>query len=148
MRYSVCVKRLLFISILAITPAAANAQDVSEDSQAAREEAELRVEAEMEKLNSMAEALSLNLGQLHALRTICFTEQDQKWRSYAGQMIDLEAGDDLERRQNLIQAFNKGYYMEKDRHQSCDQQVLNDVAAISNNGRQLAGMLGAPYRED
>lgn len=142
------MKPLIFICLLLATPLSAIAQDAANETQDAREAAELRVEADMIQLNSMVEALALNLGQLHALRTLCFTVEDQKWRSYAGQMIDLEAGDDPERRQNLIQAFNKGFYMETDRHTACGQAVLNDVAAIANNGRQLAGMLGDPYRED
>ena len=52
----------------------------------AREEAELRVEADMVTMNSLVEALSKNLGQLHYLRTICFGPEDQKWRDYASRL--------------------------------------------------------------
>lgn len=123
-------------------------QPQSGDPQKAREEAEMRVESEMVQLNSIVEAMAMNLGQLHYLRTLCFGLDDQKWRNYAGQMIEVESPDDEERRGNLIQAFNKGYYIEQDRHKACSQDLALDVAALAENGRQLAGMLGDPYRED
>jgi len=57
----------------------------------ARENAELRVEADMVTMNSLVEALSKNLGQLHYLRTICYGPSDQKWRDYASQMMNIDA---------------------------------------------------------
>lgn len=146
------MKKLIFISLaccLAFAPALyTSAQAPEPDSQQAREEAELRVESEMVQLNSIVEAMAMNLGQLHYLRTLCFGQTDQKWRTYASQMIDVESPDDGARRKNLIQAFNKGFYLEQDRHKACSQAVSLDVAALAENGRQLAGMLGDPYRED
>ena len=139
------MKRFIFILFLSGFPVSTLAQD---DAAKAREAAELRVESEMVQLDNMAEAMSMNLGQLHYLRSLCFGETDQKWRSYAGQLIDLEAAEDSGRRENLIQAFNKGYYLEKERHNACSEALLNDVAALAENGRLLAGMLGDPYRED
>jgi len=47
----------------------------------AREEAELRVEADMQTMTNIVEALSKNLGQIHYLRTLCFGSNDQKWRN-------------------------------------------------------------------
>ncbi len=128
-----------------MTPALAQ---TSPDDQGAREEAELRVESEMVQLNSIVEATAMNLGQLHFLRTLCFGDGDQKWRNYASQMMDIEAPGDSARRKNLIKAFNKGYYLENDRHSGCSESVALDVAALAENARNLAGMLGDPYRED
>jgi len=72
----------------------------------AREEAELRVEADMVTMNSLVEALSKNMGQLHYLRTVCFGPNDQKWRDYASRMMNIEtAGDGAQRRQ-LIRVFS------------------------------------------
>jgi len=144
--YSIVVKRVFAITLLLLSPLIASAQDV--DPQKAREEAELRVESEMVQLNSIVEAMAMNLGQLHYLRTLCFGMVDQKWRVFAGQMIDVESPSDEDRRKNLIQAFNKGFYLEQDRHKACSEAVSLDVAALAENGRQLAGMLGDPYRED
>ena len=113
----------------------------------AREEAELRVEADMVTMNSLVEALSKNMGQLHYLRTVCFGPDDQKWRDYASRMMNIEtAGDSADRRQ-LIRAFNAGYYQEEARHPQCSNAVATDAAALSENGRHLSAMLGDPYRE-
>lgn len=113
----------------------------------AREEAERRVEADMVTMNSLVEALSKNMGQLHYLRTICFGASDQKWRDYASRMMNIEtAGDGAQRRQ-LIRAFNAGYYQEEGRHAQCSNAVSADAAALAENGRHISAMLGDPYRE-
>ena len=129
-------------------PTIASAQTAAERRQALRdkEAAELRVEADMVTMTNLAEALSKNLGQLHWLRTLCYGEGDQKWREFAGRMIDVEASDAEDRRSILVRAFNAGYYQEQARHAACSSGVAVDAAALAENGRQLAGMLGDPYR--
>jgi len=126
----------------------ATAQSSDAKSQKAREAAELRVEKDMVQMNSIVEAMAKNLGQLHYLRTLCFGTTDQKWREHASRMMNLESGQDGARRTNLIQAFNSGFYLEQERHQICTEAVSLDVAALAENGRNLAGMLGDPYREN
>ncbi|WP_418152166.1 TIGR02301 family protein [Litorimonas sp. RW-G-Af-16] len=113
----------------------------------AREAAELRVEQDMVTMTSLVEALSKNMGQIHYLRTLCFGQNDQKWRDYASRMVQVEAPNDADRRRQLIRAFNAGYYAEQGRHQRCSNAVSADVAALSENGRHLSSMLGDPYRE-
>ena len=140
MRIALIIGALLFAA-----PAAAQ---TDADSEKARLDAELRVEADMVKMNNLVEALAKNLGQLHYLRTLCFGTSDQKWREYATEMMNVEAGVDSARRKNLVRAFNTGYYQEKDRHFTCSEAVSVDVAALSENGRHIASMLGDPYREN
>jgi len=113
----------------------------------AREAAELRVEEDMVTMTSLVEALSKNLGQIHYLRTLCFGPNDQKWRDYATNMMDIESDGDDERKRQLVRAFNAGYYQEQERHDACSNQVSVDVAALAENGRHIASMLGDPYRE-
>ncbi len=113
----------------------------------AKEDAELRVEEDMVSMGSLVEALSKNLGQLHYLRTLCFGKNDQKWRMRAGEMMDIEVGGDDETRRKLVRAFNAGYYKEESRHKQCSQSVSIDAAALAENGRSVAAMLGDPYRE-
>ncbi len=113
----------------------------------ARKEAELRVEADMLRMTNIAEALSKNLGQIHFLRTLCFGPNDQKWRNYANDMIKVEAENDLELQSQFIRAFNAGYYQEQNRHNQCSNKVNIDVAALAENSRNLATMLGDPYRQ-
>lgn len=114
---------------------------------AAREAAEKRVENDMVTMSNLVEALSKNLGQLHYLRTLCFGENDQTWREQTAAMMDVEAPNDQARRRQLIRAFNAGYYEEKDRFATCTKNVSVDAAALSENARNIAGMLGDPYRE-
>ncbi len=125
-----------------------HAQDSEIDPQAAREAAEIRVEAGMVKMDNLVEALAMNLGQLHYLRTLCFGNSDQKWRDVAGDMVAIEAPDNPVRKSQLIKAFNNGYYQEQQRHDVCTETVSLDVAALAENGRNISAMLGDPYREN
>ena len=113
----------------------------------AREEAELRVEADMITMNNLVEALAKNLGQMHYLRTLCFGDTDQKWRDYASEMMDIESGEDMDEKRELIRAFNAGYYQEEGRHETCSRAVSADAAALAENGRHISTMLADPYRE-
>ena len=113
----------------------------------AREDAELRIEADMVTMNNLVEALAKNLGQMHFLRTLCFGNSDQKWRDYANEMMSIEAGEDSAERRQLIRAFNAGYHQEEGRHEACSQAVSVDAAALAENGRHISAMLGDPYRE-
>lgn len=129
-------------------PLVAQAQTPTEEERmAAREAAELRVEEDMVKMTSLLEALAKNLGQMHYLRTLCFGDQDQQWRNFMAEMLEVEAPGDSAKQRELTQAFNAGYYQEQTRHTSCDQSVSVDVAALAENGRSVARMLGDPYRE-
>jgi len=128
-------------------PSRLTEEEQREAAEKAREEAELRIEADMVNMTSLVEALSKNLGQMHYLRTLCFGANDQKWRDYATQMMNVESATDQETRRTLIRAFNAGYYQEQARHSQCNQSVSIDVAALSENGRHIASMLGDPFRD-
>jgi len=145
--------KLWFAIILLLLPISALAQDSAVDdarreaAMKAREEAELRVEADMVKMTSLSEALAKNLGQMHYLRTLCFGAGDQQWREYMAGMLEIEAASDTALQRDLTRAFNAGYYQEEERHPNCNQSVSVDVAALAENGRSIARMLGDPYRE-
>ena len=128
-------------------PSVRTEAQLKEEAQRAREEAERRIEAEMVTMTSLIEALSKNLGQLHYLRTLCFGQGDQKWRDYASQVMSMESRGVAATERQLIQAFNAGYYQEQQRHSECNRNVSVDVAALSENGRHIAAMLGDPYRD-
>ena len=139
------MRAFLLIAIL-LLPTLASAQSSRRDALRAKEEAELRIEADMVTMNNLVEALSKNLGQMHYLRTLCYGDVDQKWRDYAGRMIEIEIAGDESRRAGLVRAFNAGYYQEQARHSQCGSPVAVDAAALAENGRHLASMLGDPYR--
>lgn len=108
---------------------------------------EKRLEQDMITMPDMVQALVKNLGQLHYLRTLCFGKSDQRWRDYAAQMVDIEAPTNEDQRRKLTSAFNEGYYQEEDRYEACSETISVDAAALAENGRHLATMLGDPYRE-
>jgi uncharacterized protein (TIGR02301 family) len=147
--------------VLALVLSAASVPSFAQDAQttrekeraakaaalAAREAAEKRVENDMVTMSNLVEALAKNLGQLHYLRTLCFGQNDQTWRQQTSDMMDVEAPNDQARRRQIIRAFNAGYYEEKDRFATCTKNVSVDAAALSENARNIATMLGDPYRE-
>lgn len=122
-------------------------KELRAEAKIAREAAERRIETDMQRMTNIAEALSKNLGQIHYLRKLCFGQDDQKWRKYASDMMKVEAPDDEDMRSQFIRAFNAGYYEEQSRHSQCSSKVSVDVAALAENSRNLATMLGDPFRE-
>ena len=138
------MRYILLVLFLAF---AAPASAQTPPSAITQEQAETRIDENMVTMSNLVEALSNNLGQLHYLRTLCFSNDDQKWRVIAASMMDIEAPKDDARRKQLIRAFNAGYYAQKERYRKCDTNVAVDVAALAENGRHLATMLGDPYRE-
>jgi uncharacterized protein (TIGR02301 family) len=144
----------LLVASFFCAPAPSWAQTSTDDkaaaeaaAQQARETAEARIENQMVQMSDLAEALVKNIGQLHYLRQLCFGDKDQYWRDFAGRMLQLETGNDVERREYLTRAFNAGYFLEQERFKTCSSDVPVDAAALAENGRRLASMLGDPYRD-
>jgi len=127
--------------------AAAAAAQAEAAALSEREAAELRVDENMVEMSNLVEALAKNLGQMHFLRTLCFGNDDQKWRNVARDMMAVEIGEDANGRREFVRAFNDGFYQEKARYDTCSQSVSLDAAALAENGRHIASMLGDPYRE-
>ena len=117
------------------------------DPKATTRKLEKRIDNNMVTMTGLVEAMSNNLGQLHFLRALCFGDEDQKWREIASEMMQIEAPNDPAYRRQLIRAFNAGYYAQQERYKTCTSAVALDVAALAENGRHLATMLGDPYRE-
>ncbi|MEE9348042.1 MAG: TIGR02301 family protein [Robiginitomaculum sp.] len=149
------MKRILLISIclVASLPSAAQTALTAENTVSNPAQAtpapsvEDRLEQDMISMPNMAQALSKNLGQLHYLRQLCFGKSDQTWRDYASNMMNIEAPDEGDRRKALVKAFNAGFYDQKALFATCSEDVSTDAAAVAENARHLATMLGDPYRE-
>ncbi|PHR94385.1 MAG: TIGR02301 family protein [Robiginitomaculum sp.] len=140
------MKHALILALL-IFSAPAQAQTQALEPLTDIEKAETRIDENMVTMSSLVEALADNLGQLHYLRTLCFSDDDQQWRNTANAMMAIESPQDSTRRRKLVRAFNAGYYQQKERYKSCSNTVAIDVAALAENGRRLSVMLGDPYRE-
>ena len=137
----------LSLTIMAALSLGAAVPASAQSSQADREEVHKRIELDMIDMPDLVQALTKNLGQLHYLRTICFGKTDQTWRVHATKMMEIESPSDREKRRLLIKSFNDGYYDQEKRHPACSESVSREAAAIAENGRHLASMLGDPYRE-
>ena len=143
----------LGLALISAAPSFAQTTDeqteeaLREEAMKKREAAEIRIEEDMVKMTSLVEAMARTLGQLHYLRTLCFGPNDQLWRESMARMLDIEAPSDATTQRELTQAFNAGYYLEEGRHESCSPEVSVDVAALAENGRSIATMLGDPFRE-
>ena len=141
----------LFASSLIVmiaTPAFAQAASTSlPNTQTITKQSQKRIEKDLTTMTDLPEAMANILGQLHYLRTLCFSNNDQKWRSKAAEMMRLEAKDNAAYHQQLIRAFNAGYYGQEARYSKCNKAVAIDVAALAETGRRLSIMLGDPYRE-
>lgn len=149
------MKRILLILALFLAfptwaqtaPASNDEAKTKPDPKVTVQQLESRIDKNMVTMTGLVEAMANNLGQLHFLRTLCFGTDDQKWRNAASDMMKIEAPNDAAYQRQLIRAFNAGYYAQKARYTSCTSAVAMDVAALSENGRHLATMLGDPYRE-
>ena len=144
---SLLITLTLTSPIAAQTAAAPTKAELEAAALKAREAAEARIDADMVQMSDVAEALSKNLGQLHYLRRLCFGETNQYWRDFAGRMLAIEAKSDPGRREYLTRAFNAGYHQEQERFKTCSPEVSVDAAALAENGRHLASMLGDPHRD-
>lgn len=140
-------RALIILSALTLAAPALAQAESAPAGETPDEPIEKRLEKDMIAMPNMAEALSKNLGQLHYMRRLCFGQGDQTWRDQARAMMDIEAPEDRERRAALIQAFNDGFYDQQARFNTCSEAVSVEAAAIAENGRHLASMLGDPYRE-
>ncbi|SEH60389.1 TIGR02301 family protein [Rhizobium tibeticum] len=58
-----------------------------------------------DKLSRLAEVL----GSVHYLRTLCKAEDSGEWRGRMQQLLDSEAKDEPQRKEQLTAAFNRGY---------------------------------------
>ncbi|HHL43423.1 MAG TPA: TIGR02301 family protein [Hellea balneolensis] len=137
---------LVIVALCLFSPVFAQ-ETSSTDPEKHAETINREIDQNMVTMSNLVEALANNLGQLHYLRTLCYSDRDQKWRNTAANLMNLEAPKPSARRKQLIRAFNNGYYMQKERYQTCEPTVSIDVAALAENGRRLSLMLADPYRE-
>lgn len=84
------------------------------------------------------------LGEAHAARSACAGEDDQTWRGYMQQMLDLE-GPSGSNRGALTSAFNQGYRRQIRITPSCSPETRAQEAAIAARGRALSDRIARDY---
>jgi uncharacterized protein (TIGR02301 family) len=86
------------------------------------------------------------LGEAHAIRVVCNGDQDQYWRRYMQDMLDVEANSE-DGRAALVQAFNRGYRSQSGRYEACTPDLPAVEAQIASRGRALAEAVAQTYLE-
>jgi uncharacterized protein (TIGR02301 family) len=88
--------------------------------------------------------LSEILGALHFLRSICGTNEGQKWRTEAQALIDAEAptGD---RHDQMVASFNRGYRGFQQSYRSCTPAAVVVIRRYLEEGANIARDVTARY---
>jgi uncharacterized protein (TIGR02301 family) len=88
--------------------------------------------------------LSEILGALHFLRSVCGTNEGQKWRTEAQALIDAEApvGD---RHDQMVASFNRGYRGFQQSYRSCTPAAVVVIRRYLAEGANIARDITARY---
>lgn len=89
--------------------------------------------------------LSETLGRAHAIRVLCNGRDDQQWREYMRELLDLEAPAEGFLRSRMIQAFNTAYGREELRYYTCDRAARDAESQHVREGRALAETIADRY---
>ena len=89
--------------------------------------------------------LSETLGRAHALRVVCKGRGDQEWRDFMREVLVLEAGEDNDARNRLVDAFNSGFRAFQSDAIGCPENADELEAGIAAEGRALAERMAGRY---
>ena len=84
------------------------------------------------------------LGEAHYIRTLCNGANDQYWRNFMRDFLDLE-GESPSRRSLFVTAFNRGYRYQSHRSTTCSQATASDEARLARKGKTLAEEIALSY---
>ncbi|CCM74964.1 TIGR02301 family protein [Rhizobium mesoamericanum] len=87
-----------------------------------------------DKLSRLAEVL----GSVHYLRTLCKAEDSGEWRVHMQQLLDSEAKDEPQRKEQLTAAFNRGYRAFASVYTDCTQAAIVAEERYRAEGATLA----------
>lgn len=85
--------------------------------------------------------LSAILGNAHAIRTLCNGPSDQIWRVYMSHLLDAEAPEKDSRYNRFLDAFNAGYYAERQKSEKCSGQLKNKESRLAKEGQAITEKL-------
>jgi uncharacterized protein (TIGR02301 family) len=90
--------------------------------------------------------LSRVMGALHALRVSCSGRDDQTYRSRMATLLDLEAPQNADLRDPLVDAFNGGFQAYGRGASTCPTDARVQEASLAKEGFGLARALSTRYR--
>lgn len=84
------------------------------------------------------------MGALHYLRTVCTAPDTGAWRREMQALIDAEAGS-AERRERLIQRFNRGYAGFEQTHRSCTPAAQVATRRYLDEGQRIVADINSRF---
>jgi uncharacterized protein (TIGR02301 family) len=123
--------RVLLLAFLALFAAGAPA-------------APARAEVAAAPFDGTLQRLAEILGALHYLRSICGTNEGQKWRNEMQAIVDAEAPQG-ERRARLIASFNRGYRGYQQSYRTCTPAADLVIRRYLEEGSKLIRDVTARY---
>ena len=88
--------------------------------------------------------LSEILGALHYLRSLCGSNEGQKWREQMEALVEAEAPSG-ERRQKMVASFNRGYRGFQQTYRSCTPAADIAIRRYLDEGARIARDITARY---
>ena len=84
------------------------------------------------------------LGALHYLRSLCGSNEGQKWREQMEALVDAEAPSG-ERRQRMVASFNRGYRGFQQTYRSCTPSADIAIRRYLDEGARISRDITARY---
>jgi uncharacterized protein (TIGR02301 family) len=84
------------------------------------------------------------LGQVHWVRVLCNGDQDETWRRYMQDLLELE-GRSGGQHTALVGAFNNGYRAGRTSYHDCNAEMRAVESRLAGRGRTLAEQLARSY---
>jgi len=88
--------------------------------------------------------LAQTLGQAHWIRMLCNGDQDETWRRYMQDLLELE-GREGEQHTALVSAFNQGFRSLRTTYKACTDDMKVAEGKLAAHGRELAEQLARAY---
>jgi uncharacterized protein (TIGR02301 family) len=102
------------------------------------------VEADSMPFDGDLQRLAEILGSLQYLRSVCGTNEGQKWRNEMQSLIDAEVPSG-ERRRKIIASFNRGYRGYQQTYRTCTPAADTAIRRYLDEGAKIAREITARY---
>jgi len=88
--------------------------------------------------------LAQTLGQAHWIRILCNGDQDETWRRYMQDLLELE-GREGDQHTALVGAFNQGFRSLRTTYKACTDDMKVAEGKLAAHGKDLADQLARSY---
>lgn len=88
--------------------------------------------------------LAQTLGQAHWIRVLCNGDQDETWRRYMQDLLELE-GREGDQHTALVGAFNQGFRSLRTTYTACTDSMKVAEGKLAAHGKELADQLARSY---